>query len=226
MDYTAAFVQAELGEDEEVYVEMPRGYKQEGKVLRLKRALYGLKQSPKTWFEHLKSKLMDECGFKQSPNDPCLFYTDNVVCVVYVDDCLFFSPTEKGIQDVFVKMVDCGLDFNEESDVAGFLGVLLTIRENQSIELTQTGLIDRIILAMGLEEANPVMTPAEYGGLPKDLLGIEAQESWSYRSVLGMMLYLCYTRPDIQFAVSQCVHGSLRSQDSPTRSHLDALGDI
>jgi hypothetical protein len=123
VDYTAAFLQAKLGEHKEVYVEMPRGFKEEGKVLRLKRALYGLKQSPKTWFEHLRSKLVDECGLKQSPNDPCLFYTTNVVCVVYVDDCLFFSPTKQGIQDIFVKMVACGLDFNEESNVAGFLGV-------------------------------------------------------------------------------------------------------
>ena len=72
---------------------------------------------------------------------------------------------------------------------------------------------------MGLEEANPVMTPAEYGGLPKDLLGIEAQESWSYRSVLGMMLYLCNTQPDIQFAVSQCA----RFTADPRQSHEVAL---
>jgi hypothetical protein len=189
LDYTAAFVQAELGENEEVYVEMPRGFKEIGKVLCLKRALYGLKQSPKTWFEHLKSKLMDDCGFQQSPNDPCLFYTDNVICVVYVDDCLFFSLTEKGIQDIFVKMVACGLDFNEESNVAGFLGVLLGTLDDKSIEMTQTSLIDRIITAMGLSDSNIVMTPAEYGGLPKDKEGTEAQESWSYRSVLGMMLY-------------------------------------
>jgi Reverse transcriptase (RNA-dependent DNA polymerase) len=222
VDYTAAFVQAELGEHEEVFVEMPRGFREEGKVLRLKRALYGLKQSPKTWFEHLRSKLMEECGFKQSPNDPCLFYTDHVVCVVYVDDCLFFSPTEQGIQDIFVKMVTCGLDFNEESNVAGFLGVLMGEREDKSIELTQTGLIDRIITAMGLNESNIVMTPAEFGALPKDKLGVEAQESWSYRSVLGMMLYLCNTRPDIQFAVSQCA----RFTADPRKSHEIALKRI
>lgn len=222
VDYTAAFVQAPLGEGEEVFVEMPRGFKESGKVLQLKRALYGLKQSPKTWFEHLRSKLMDECGFQQSPNDPCLFYTGSVICVVYVDDCLFFSPTEQGIKDIFAKMVDCGLDFNEESDVAGFLGVLLVAKEDNSIELTQTGLIDRIILAMGLETANIAMTPAEYGGLPKDVHGTEAQEGWSYRSVLGMMLYLCNTRPDIQFAVSQCA----RYTASPKQSHEVALKRI
>jgi Reverse transcriptase (RNA-dependent DNA polymerase) len=222
VDYTAAFVQAELGEHEEVFVEMPRGFKEEGKVLRLKRALYGLKQSPKTWFEHLRSKLMDECGFQQSPNDPCLFYTANVVCVVYVDDCLFFLPSDQGIQDIFVKMVASGLDFNEESNVAGFLGVLLGVLEDKSIELTQTGLIDRIITAMGLNDSNIVMTPAEYGGLPKDKEGDDAQESWSYRSILGMMLYLCNTRPDIQFAVSQCA----RFTANPKRSHEVALKRI
>lgn len=222
VDYTAAFVQAPLGEHEEVFVEMPRGFKVAGKVLQLKRALYGLKQSPKTWFEHLRSKLMDECGFQQSPNDPCLFYTGSVICVVYVDDCLFFSPTEQGIKDIFVKMVACGLDFNEESDVAGFLGVLLVTKDDNSIELTQTGLIDRIILAMGLDAANIAMTPAEYGGLPKDLHGTEAQEGWSYRSVLGMMLYLCNTRPDIQFAVSQCA----RYTANPKQSHEVALKRI
>jgi hypothetical protein len=139
VDYTAAFVQAKLGEHEEVYVKMPRGFKEIDKVLCLKRALYGLKQSRKTWFEH---KLMEECGFKQSLNDPCLFHTDNIICVVYVNNCLFFSLIEKGMQDIFLKMVACGLDFNEDSNVAGFLGVLLGVLDNKSIELTQTGLID------------------------------------------------------------------------------------
>jgi hypothetical protein len=72
---------------------------------------------------------------------------------------------------------------------------------------------------MGLNKSNVVMTPAEYGGLPKDKQGIEAQESWSYRSVLGIMLYLCNTRPDIQFAVSQCA----RLTADPRRSHKIAL---
>jgi hypothetical protein len=196
VDYTAAFVQAELGEHELVYVEMPRGFKEGREILRLKRALYRLKQSPKTLFEHLQSKLMDECGFKQSPNDPCLFYTDNAwsVLSMLLDDCLFFSPSKEGIKDIFVKMVASGLDFNEESNGAGFLGVLLGVLENKSIELTQTRLIDQIIAVMGLEDSNIVMTPAEYGRLPKDKLGTEAQESWSYRSaLLGMMLYLCNT---------------------------------
>jgi hypothetical protein len=222
VDYTAAFVQAELDDDEHIYVEMPRGFKEKGKVLKLKRALYGLRQSPRTWFEHLKHKLVDECDFEQSPNDPCLFYTKDVICVVYVDDCLFFSPSDEAIENVFTKMRTAGLDFNMEDDVAGFLGVLMTHNDDGSIELTQPGLIDRIITALGLDKANPIDTPASYGGLGKDKLGMPAQEEWNYKSVLGMLLYLCNTRPDIQFGTSQCA----RFTADPKHSHEVALKRI
>jgi hypothetical protein len=83
-------------------------------------------------------------------------------------------------------------------------------------------LIDRIITAMGLDEANVVQTPAEYGALPKDLNGTDCQEEWNYRSVLGMLLYLCHTRPDVQFATSQCA----RYTSDPRHSHEIALKRI
>ena len=51
---------------------MPRGYKQASKVLKLKRSLYGLRQSPRNWFAHLKKGLLKQ-GFIQSHSDPCLF---------------------------------------------------------------------------------------------------------------------------------------------------------
>jgi hypothetical protein len=67
-------------------------------VQKLKRALYQLKESPRTWFKyHLKEKL-EESGFEQSKSDPCLFFSNNVICLlVYVDDCLFFAPNPKDI---------------------------------------------------------------------------------------------------------------------------------
>ena len=71
VDYTAAFVQAPVTEN--IYVEMPRGYKQPGKVLKLNKSLYGLKQSPRNWFLHLKKGLIRQ-GFTPSNFDPCLFY--------------------------------------------------------------------------------------------------------------------------------------------------------
>jgi hypothetical protein len=76
----------------------------------------------------------------------------------------------------------------------------MTPKDNGTMELTQTGLIDQSITAMGLDGANLTKTPAEYSALGKDLDGMDSQEKWSYRIVLGMMPYLCHTRADIQFA--------------------------
>ena len=101
VDYVAAFVHSPLPQptgynemsDEEklracTYVVMPRGFRKEGKVLRLNKALYGLKSTPKAFFSHLKSNL-EATGFKQAVDvDPCLFISDKVICLVYVDDTL------------------------------------------------------------------------------------------------------------------------------------------
>ena len=92
-----------------------------------------------------------------------------------------------------------------------------------TIELTQTGLIERIICAMGLEDANTKRTPAVVGALPKDADGAECNETFSYASVVGMLMYLTgHARPDIGFAVHQCA----RYTHHPKRSHEEALKHI
>jgi len=93
VDYTCAFLHAPITED--VYVHMPRGFQEERKVLKLERSLYGLVQSPRAiprnFFEHLKANLLKR-GLTQSSADPCLFISDQVICLVYVD--LFYSPNK------------------------------------------------------------------------------------------------------------------------------------
>ena len=69
VDYTCAFLHAPI--TEYVYVHMPRRFEEEGKVLKLQKSLYGLRQSPRNFFEHLKENLF-KVGFKQSEVDPCL----------------------------------------------------------------------------------------------------------------------------------------------------------
>jgi hypothetical protein len=111
-----------------------------------------------------------------------------------------------------------------EEDVAGFLGVDITPDElTNTIELKQTGLIRRVLKVLNLEECNGAKTPAEYGSLGKDIGGEPFTETWNYRSVVGMMLYLSSnSRPDIAFAVSQCAKYGL----NPTRKHAEALKRI
>jgi hypothetical protein len=137
VDYTAAFTQYDIDkppnwdsmteehkERSGVYLELPKGFKQPGKVLRLKKSIYGLRQSPRNWFLHLKDKFA-KVGFKQSEYDACLFVSDKVIYIVYVDDTLFFSPRQEYIDEMIVKLEESGLSLEAEDDVAGFLGVLI-----------------------------------------------------------------------------------------------------
>ena len=215
VDYTAAFLHAPI--DEDVYVEMPRGFAEPGKVLKLKKSLYGLKQAPRNFFQHLKGKL-ERIGFTSSSADPCLFISEKVICIVYVDDTLLFSPRPEYIDEVLAQLKEEELDLKEEDDVAGFLGVNVQRDDaNGQIHMTQQGLIDRIIDALGCDSLPGKRTPAEYGALGSDKGGDPPQGTFSYPSVIGMLQYLqAHTRPDITLAVSQCarfIHSTRRSHE-------------
>ena len=101
VDYMNAFVQADI-HNKDAYVCMPCGFAIEGKVLKLRKSLYGLCESPRNFFEHLKSKLIEK-GFVQSNEDPCFFKSDKVICLVYVDDCLFFRAKEEYIDEKAIQ---------------------------------------------------------------------------------------------------------------------------
>jgi len=232
VDYTSAFVHAEIEkppgydqmtpEEQEragVYMEMPRGFSKPGRVLRLKKALYGLKTSGRSFWLHLKSKL-EAVGFEQQVDvDPCLFISDKVVCLTYVDDSLFFAKCQEDIDEVIALLRDKeNMKLQEENDVAGFLGVHIQ-RDPDKVTLTQAGLAQRIITALGCDDLPAVDTPAT-DVLGKDEDGEPANCTFNYASVIGMLWYLYgHSRPDIGFAVSQCA----RFAFCPKRSHELAL---
>ena len=232
-DYTAAFVHAPIDKDpnydsltpeqqkrQGVFVEMPRGFSQPGKVFRLNKSLYGLKQSPRNFFQHLKSKL-ESIGFQTATDiDSCLFISDKVICLCYVDDTLLFSPKQEWIDEVIEQLKQTDLTVEIEDDVAGFLGVQIK-RDDEAgtVTLTQTGLIDRVIEALNLDGLPPQDTPAdEVLTLDKD--GDPPNGTFNYASVIGMMWYLYgHSRPDLGFALSQAA----RFSHAPKRSHELAL---
>ena len=220
VDYTAAFAQAPVTDD--IYVEMPRGFKQPGKVLKLKRSLYGLKQSSRNWFQHLQQGLKRQ-GFVPSTNDPCLFIHPKVICLTYVDDCLFFAKSTEDIHNMINSLRADKFSIQMEDDFAGYLGVLISHNDDGSITLTQTGLINRIIEAAHLSDSTPKYTPADVNALPQDLKGLHYSGSFNYASIVGMLNYLANnTRPDIAFAVHQCA----RYTFDPKASHEIALKRI
>ena len=88
-----------------------------------------------------------------------------------------------------------------KDDVAGFLGILMTKKDDGTIKLIQTGLFYWIIRTMGLDASNAVRMPADCKPLGADKDGAPCEEQWSYASIVGMMMYLASnSRPDIAFA--------------------------
>ena len=221
VDYTCAFLHAPVTDD--IYVEMPKGYQEKGKVLKLKRSLYGLKQAPRNFYLHLKQAL-EKQNFKNSDFDECLFIHEKIICITYVDDCLFFAKSNDDINDMIDKLKkDSSLSIEFEDNVAGFLGVLLTKNDDSSITLTQCGLIERIIEATYLKDASIRHTPANPTPLHADKDGEPSAELFNYASVIGMLTYLAgHSRPDIAFAVHQCA----RFTFAPKRSHEEAVKRI
>lgn len=229
-DVTAAFLHADLEPGESIYVKMPQGFTQVGKdgkdrVLSLRKTLYGLRQSPRAFWKYLTEKL-ELCDLKQSKLDPCLFVGETVMCIVYVDDLIFWSREDAEITTLGMKLRNLGVGLEQEDDAAGFLGVKLTRNEETGLlEMTQVGLIDRVIEALGLDigTVNGKYTPAEAKPLVKDLDGAPPDGGFSYSSVVGMLLYLAgHTRPDIAYAVN-C---AARYMFCPRLSHEKALRRI
>jgi hypothetical protein len=106
-----------------------------------------------------------------------------------------------------MQLREFGVDLEQEYDAADFLGVTLE-RDSETglLEMKQTGLIKRIIKALGLNDgAKGKFTPSESKPLVKDVNGDLASGAFSYSSVVGMLLYLSgHTCPDITFAVNCC----------------------
>lgn len=223
VDYVNAFAQATL--DKDVYVEPPQGFchlNEVDCVLKLNKSLYGMRDAPIKFFNLLKSNL-ENVGFEQMKYiDPCLFVHHKAICVTYVDDCLWFALDEKAL-DKLINEVGKTMELTIESqDVSAFLGIQFT-RKGNTIEMKQLGLIDKILEATEMQNCNSCHTPAEPKTLGKDLEGNPFNESWSYPSVVGMLLYLSgNSRPDITYAVNSAA----RFTHDPKESHAKAVKRI
>jgi hypothetical protein len=229
-DITAAFVHATLPEHEKVYIHQPRGFKVDFNdghdyVLKLKKSLYGLKQAPRHFFNYL-AKHLERHGLRQSTCDPCLFIGPDIVVIVYVDDLLLYARDDSTIDSLISKLKKDDIWIRKEESTEGYLGVDISdCKSDGSFTLTQTGLIKRVISALGLHAAwtGAKETPADVTALPRDANGTPADPLVQYSSVVGMLLYLSgHTRPDIAFAVHQCARYTFQ----PTNRHVTALKRI
>ena len=122
---------------------------------------------------------------------------------LYVDDILFWAVNVNDIHDIATELRKQGVDLEQEDDAAGFLGITFGRDETTGL----MGLIDRVIETLGLNDgmAKGKFIPAESTPLVKNSDGESPSVSFSYISIVGMLLYLSgYTRPDIAYAVNCC----------------------
>ena len=229
VDYTNAFAQADL--KEEVYLEYPKMFAPKSGanvVLKLLKSLYGLRQAPRTFFEKLRDGLLER-GYVQSENDPCLFMKKGILCVVYVDDTIF-AGADSSILEEEIRLLGVNdteqrhsFQLRNEGEVGAFLGIQITKTGPRTFELVQSGLIAKVLATANMTDCNGVSTPTGSAPVGTDADGPNFAETWKYRTVVGMLMYLAAnTRPDIAYAV----HQTARFSHAPRQSHATAVKRI
>ena len=171
-------------------------------VLKLQNNLYSLKQAGHNWFEKLSSAL-GNLSINPSKVDPCVFIGEDVIVLVYVDDCLIFSRDKDTINQLIDKLKNKEkLILTDEGDVKKYLGVENEQnKEDKSIAFKQTFFIQRAIKLAGISNSNQVDILAVNPPLSKDLEGASRTSSWEYRSTIGLLSYISgSSRPDITYA--------------------------
>jgi hypothetical protein len=188
----------------------------------LEKSLYGISIAPRLWYLCIL-KALKELGFEQSAHDPCLLFKPGMIVVLYVDDAGIGAKSKTAVDELVQQLKEKGFELTQEGSFSEFLGIDFEARPDGSILMTQTGLIDKVLAASGMEDCKPNLMPAPAQALGSDPDGPPMVETWKYLSILGMLLYLATnTRPDIAFAVSQAA----RFSSAPKQSHATAVKSI
>jgi len=221
MDVKSAFLNRDLAE--EVYVQQPPGFTAAGheqKVLRLKKALYGLRQAPRAWNQKLDASL-NELGFVCCTSEHDMYTRGKgpswVIVGIYVDDLIITGAKEGGVEAFkremqrLFRMSDLGL-------LSYYLGI--KVRQSKAaITLGQAAYARRLLEKANMGGCNPCHTPMEaWLKLSKD--GTTALvDATEYRSLVGSLRYLVHTRSDISFAVEFVS----RFMEKPRHEHMAAV---
>ncbi|GKA01962.1 retrovirus-related pol polyprotein from transposon TNT 1-94 [Tanacetum coccineum] len=201
MDVKTTFLNGNLRE--KVYVSQPDGFVDPNKpnyVYKLKKALYGLKQAPRAWYDMLSSFLISN-DFSKGSVDPTLFIRregkELLLVQIYVDDIIFAASTPE-LCDLFAKIIP------------------------RDIFINQSKYALESLKKYGFESCDPMDTPmVEKSKLDEDKEG-KAVDPSHYRGMIGTLLYLTASRPDLQFAICMCA----RYQARPTKKHLNVVKRI
>lgn len=221
LDVKSAFLHGVLLED--VYIEQPKGYEVKGKeemVYKLHKALYGLKQAPRAWFSRLEEYFM-KAGFEKSQNEETLFLKKNkegniLIVSVYVDD-LIYTGSDYSMMEEFKKSMQNEFDMTDLGKMRFFLGIEV-MQLSDGIHVSQSKYALEILRRFEMEDCNAVCNPIVPGNKLDLDEGGERIDETLYKQVIGSLMYITTTRPDLQFVVSLMS----RFMAKPTELHLQA----
>lgn len=224
LDVKTAFLNGEIIED--VYVAQPEGYEKEGKkhlVYKLLKALYGLRQAPRTWYTKLNASL-ESLGFKKCPSEYVVYTKqegdDKMMIAVYVDD-LLVTGSNIAMIERFKQQMNKNFEMTDMGKLSYYLGIEVE-QSRGCIKLRQTGYTKKIIEKAGLKGCNPVKYPMDLKEFLDKDEGGKIVDATYYRSIIGGLRYFVHTRPDIAYSVG-VASGYM---ERPTVKHQNAVKRI
>ncbi|WVZ52001.1 hypothetical protein U9M48_003097 [Paspalum notatum var. saurae] len=221
MDVKSAFPNGFI--EEEVYVRQPPGFESArfpDRVYKLRKALYGPKQAPRAWYARLKSFLL-KFGFVMGSVNKTLFLLshggDTTIVQIYVHD-IIFGGSSHALVSSFAEQMSREFEMSLMGELQFFLGLQI----KQGLEGTfvhQAKYTRDILKKFNMGDSKPMTTPMSTNTMLDADEDGEAVDQKEFREMIGSLLYLTATRPDIQFAVCLCA----RYQASPRTSHRQAV---
>ncbi|KAM1014395.1 hypothetical protein ACFX2C_044386 [Malus domestica] len=192
-------------------------------VCKLHKSLYGLKQAPRAWNERFTT-FLPTLGFKSTYSDSSLFvkqvHYEIVILLLYVDDIIITGSASNAIQDV-IHSLTVEFEITDLGDLHYFLGIQIS-KTNTGLFLSQTKYIQDLLLKTEMNESKSCDTPClPYNRLLKDD-GQPFGNPTLYRSIVGALQYLTFTRPDIAFSV----HQVCQFMQNPMVAHFTAVKRI
>uniref|UniRef100_A0A2N9E5K6 Integrase catalytic domain-containing protein n=1 Tax=Fagus sylvatica TaxID=28930 RepID=A0A2N9E5K6_FAGSY len=219
MDVKNAFLNGDLSE--EVYMQPPPGLSHPpDKVCRLRRALYGLKQAPRAWFAKFSSTV-SRLGFSISSYDSALFLRrtgkGTILLLLYVDDMIITGDDLSGIQEL-KAFLSQNFEMKDLGHLSYFLGLEITSSDD-GFYLTQAKYTSDLLSRAGLTDHKILDTPIEFNARLTPSSGELLPDPTLYRQLVGSLVYLTVTRPDISYAV----HQVSQFMSAPRSTHYAAV---
>ncbi|XP_062162136.1 uncharacterized mitochondrial protein AtMg00810-like [Alnus glutinosa] len=193
--------------------------KESSKVCKLTKSLYSLKQASRQWFSKFSTTLLNS-GFSQSRSDYSFFTrvqgSSFVVLLVYVDDIILASNDSQAISQL-TDFLNTQFKLKDRGPLKFFLG-LEVARNTQGISISQCKYALEIIDECGLLASKPAKFPMESNLKLSQSDGVSLEDPLVYRRLVGRLLYLTITWPDISYAVQKLS----QFMAHPRQTHLDA----